>query len=149
MKLTITMTYYAKAVVLVLAASATMLAVACTDPSRSLSTDDRLFICRAAIATVMGRPVGSVSGYEVGTKTVRTSYLRPDDGTVWRNICRIAGDRVFWASIRDDGSTGRWRDNYLDSVITFQLNNGSVTIKESHGDGSSTIRSYSGDTKHH
>lgn len=111
--------------------------VACSDQTVSLSPNDRILICRAAIAKVMNQPIGIITGSNADSGLVRTSYQRPGDRTVWRNICRFSGNRVVWASIRDDGSLGRWRDHALDSVVSFQLSNGAVLIEEAYSDGSS------------
>ena len=124
-----------------------LMTMACSDPSASLSPDDRVFVCRAAIAALMGRPIGIVAGSESGTgRLVQASYRRPNDGTVWKNVCRFSGNRVIWAGILDDGSTGRWRDHALDSVVTFQLSGDGVSIRETYSDGASAVRSYRRDS---
>ena len=110
--------------------------------SESVSSDDRVLICRAAIATIMGRSISIITGTEAGNGVIRTYYKRPDDGTTWQNACKLVGDRAVWASVRSDGSIGRWRDDQLDSTVTFRLNDRKVTIEESFGDGSSTTESY-------
>ena len=99
--------------------------------------DDRMLICRATIATVMGRPINIISATQRGNEIVRTHYRRPVDGSTWLNACRLDGDRVVWAWVRGDRSIGRWRDDRRDSVITYRLSPRQVTIEESFGDGSS------------
>ena len=106
---------------------------------QSFSSEDRILICRATIAALMGRPINIVVATEVDDAVVRTSYRRPDDGSIWQNLCRLEGKRVVWASVWKDGSLGRWRNHPLDSIVTFQLSGSGVTI---FVDGSSTAKSY-------
>lgn len=87
-------------------------------------------------------PIDIIIAVAVDKHTIRTKYHRPDDGTLWRNLCRLRRDRVVWASIRKDGSQGRWRDHQLDSVITFQLTPRAVIMNESYDDGSKVTRTY-------
>ena len=47
---------------IVFGAMAVVMAVGCADPSESLSSNDRILICRATIATVMGRPMEIIGG---------------------------------------------------------------------------------------
>ena len=125
--------------------ASTLLAVmsACARNPPSVSAEERKLVCRAAIATVMGRPIAIIEATEAGNNIVRTSYRRQDDGTVWRNLCRLEGSRVVWASIREDGTSGRWRNHALDSLVAFRIDATSVTIEETYSDGSSTVRKYS------
>lgn len=67
----------------------------------------------------MYRPVDITQGKPWG-QFVDVSYVRSDDQTTWRFRCRYLGNEVQWASIRDDGSQGRWRDQYdVEEKITF------------------------------
>ncbi|MCY3839624.1 MAG: hypothetical protein OXH09_13405 [Gammaproteobacteria bacterium] len=86
--------------------------------------------------------IGIIEADEADSTTIYTNYRRPDDGTRWRNACRVVRDRVVWASIRDDGSVGRWRDDPLDSVVTFTLDETAVTVVEHYDDGSATRESF-------
>ena len=108
----------------------------------ALVTEDRMLICRAAIATTMGRPIGIITADEGQNDTVQTTYYRPGDNSIWRNMCRISGDRVIWASIRDDGSRGRWRSHPLDPYLRYELSEASLTITEIYGDGSTSRASF-------
>jgi len=108
-----------------------------------LSSADRILVCRAAIATAMGQPISIVEAAKVDSATIHTVYRRPSDGTVWRTACRIVRNRVVWASIREDGTLGRWRDHPSDSVVTFTLDETSVSVAERHDDGSATLESFS------
>ena len=116
---------------------------ATVEAKEGVSAEERQLVCRAAIATVMGRPLAIIKAKEGRNNLITTSYRRQSDGTVWRNLCRLEGSRVVWASIREDGTPGRWRNQTLDSVITFQISAAGVTIEETYSDGSSRSETYS------
>ncbi|WP_156402422.1 hypothetical protein [Caulobacter sp. Root1472] len=89
-------------------------------------------ICRAAIATVMGRDPSTIKAAPAPDATtdqgmtVRTRYTRASDGTVWRNECSVAGNRVLWAAVDADGSVGRKR---LEDQIYFRAEGHNITIQ--------------------
>lgn len=89
-------------------------------------------ICRAAIATIMGRDPGTIRAAPAPDATtdrgmtVRTRYTRSSDGTVWRNECSVAGNRVLWAAIDADGNVGRKR---LEDRLYYSAQGSSITIK--------------------
>ncbi len=87
----------------------------------SLSDEDRAFVCRAAIAEIMGHPVASISATLQSDGTIRTEYTRPGDSTRWVNSCKIEGDPVIWASV-EGGSVGHWRLQPNAEKIAFVLN---------------------------
>ncbi len=64
---------------------------------------------------------------------VWTPYVRPDDGTVWQNECRLSEDQIEWAAILD-GRMGRWRTNLRDESITYDLGQTSVTVFQTFPD---------------
>jgi len=100
-----------------------------------LSESDQAFVCRAAIAEIMGRPIGIIEAERRGD-VFWTTYIRPDDGTRWTNVCRLDGDNIVWASV-NDGEIGRWRTDPLDGEVIFVLDDAGVTITEEFSDGSS------------
>ena len=95
-------------------------------------------ICRAAIASVMGRDP-SIMRTRVVDNIQYVSYVRPDDGKVWTYRCRLEGNRVVWA-----GEQGRWRTHPSDEVITYELSPGgkSVQITEVHEDASKIRKTF-------
>ena len=97
------------------------------------SPHEYALICRAAVATLMGRPIDIITAAEVENDMIRTQYRRPDDATVWRNLCRFDGNRVVWATIRSDGTAGRWRNHPLDPVVTFDVQTTALEIKVTDG----------------
>lgn len=87
-------------------------------------------VCRAAIAAVMGRDpsIIRVTANEGGI--VDTRYTR-DDGTVWKNRCRVEPGRVVWAAIDVNGpgtGAGRWR---TEDEITFTADGSQITVSQS------------------
>ncbi|MDF2809054.1 MAG: hypothetical protein K0S56_85 [Microvirga sp.] len=80
-------------------------------------------ICRAAIGAVMGRDP-SIMRTRPGDGIIYVSYKRPVDGKVWSYRCRLEGNKVFWAS-----EEGRWRNEPIDGVITFDILNAGRTVK--------------------
>lgn len=105
-----------------------------------LTAPDRLLVCRAAIATMMGRPIDIIAADE-RVDLVWVSYVRPDDGTRWSDVCRFNGNRVEWAYV-ENGQIGRWRTHPDDEVITFRLTEREVEIVMDFGDGSTTQKSF-------
>ena len=121
-------------------ASATLLTTTCADTtSESLSSDERFLVCRAAIATIMHQPIGVVRASSAQNGMVRTSYKF--EGARSSNLCRLDGDRVVWATIRN-GGPGRWRNHELDPVVTFRLEATSITIANTYADGSSDSKTH-------
>jgi hypothetical protein len=88
-------------------------------------------ICRAAIASLMAQNpniIRATPAEDATTDkgmTVRTRYVRRSDGTVWRNECSVAGNRVIWAAIDDDGSVGRKR---TEDKIYFSAKGATINI---------------------
>lgn len=81
-------------------------------------------ICRASIAGVMGRPVNIIKTDSVHGDIAYVGYVRPSDGTVWKQRCRVGNGTVVWAD-----SIGRWRDNgKWDEIITYAVTNGDLAI---------------------
>jgi hypothetical protein len=107
-----------------------------------LSAEDRLFVCRAAVAEMMGRDLSIVTSDARPDGLISTQYLRPSDGSRWRNLCKFEGERVVWATLDDKGRIGRWRDHPDDEVVTFDLTPQGVDIRQTFGDGSSTSGTY-------
>lgn len=101
-------------------------------------------ICKAGIATIMGRNPSIIRIERSEGEIVYLSYRRPDDGTRWAQKCKIEKNRIIWAS-NNPGSTGRWRTHELDEKIYFNITNNGWTlqIEERHYDGSSTTNQFS------
>lgn len=74
----------------------------------ALTSTIRGRICRATIASIMGRDPNIIRVVSNSGEVVRVRYTR-DDGTVWNQQCRVSTDgQVTWAGI-ENGRVGRWR----------------------------------------
>lgn len=94
----------------------------------ALSGEDRGRVCRAAIASIMGRDPNIIRVTSQDGINVRVAYTR-DDGTRWAQACRVH-DRgyVEWAGI-ERGQQGRWRN---EDDIRFEIRDGdAIHIRQS------------------
>jgi hypothetical protein len=98
-------------------------------------------ICRAAIATLMGRPPGTIwvipplPGNQPGV--VHTAYVRQDDKTRWETKCQFDRNRVIWAT-----ETGRWRIQPDDEIVTFLDTPDSLVVEVRHSGNSATRKAF-------
>lgn len=101
-------------------------------------------VCKAAVATMMGRDPKIVKVKKTKDGIVYLSYRRPDDGKLWAYRCKLEGDKVIWASDNPD-SLGRWRTHPADERINYRTLQGGtlLRIEERYGDGSSTSKEFS------
>lgn len=86
----------------------------------------------------MGRDPKIIAVDKTEGDVIYVSYRRPDDGTVWKQRCRIEGTKIIWAT-----ETGRWRVHPLDEVITYSATPSALTIQQKFTDGSTSTKSYS------
>ena len=112
------------------AAADAMAAAPATDSAEAapvaMTTKDMGRVCRAAIATVMGRDPSIIRVTGTNGNIVDVRYTR-DDGTIWSNRCRVESGRVTWAAI-ENGQPGRWR---TEDNITFSADGDQITVTES------------------
>ena len=104
--------------------------------------EDQLFICRAAIAELMGRELSTISGVRRADGSIGTSYRRPTDGSIWQNVCKLDGTHVLWASIESNGQVGRWRTSPADEIVTYVLIGKQANITQTFSDGSSVTDTF-------
>ena len=72
-------------------------------------------ICKAGVATVMGRDPSIMRiDTEVGG-VLYLSYVRADDGSLWSYKCTVDGNLIIWAS-----DTGRWRNHPADPRLSSE-----------------------------
>lgn len=96
-------------------------------------------ICRAGIATVMGRDPEIIKVSEDRGQTLILYYVRQDDRSRWEYKCKIDGDRIVWGA--DDG---RWLTHSLDPVLNFSITEEKgVVVVEKYSDGSSKEKVFS------
>ncbi len=82
-------------------------------------------ICKAGIATMMGRDPKIMRIERIQDSIIYLSYTRQDDGKDWAYRCKIEGDKVIWSS-----DTGRWMTNSMDSQITFSISGNMLKVIE-------------------
>ncbi len=97
-------------------------------------------VCRATIATLMHQNIEIINIDRSENNIYYMSYERPDDGTIWKNRCKLSGSNVVWAAEPD----GRWRTHPEDSKITYNIypDISMVTISEQWSDGSKNTKQY-------
>lgn len=84
-------------------------------------------VCKSYIAQNFRKPENIITTRyikeDVGVNFISASYVRSSDNSKWEYVCSITGNKIIWASIREDGSVGRWR--YEDSR---EIINGRVKV---------------------
>ncbi len=111
-----------------------------TKSSESGFTDAQ--VCKAAIATIMGRPVSGMDSATGSGGIAGVSYIRSQDKQKFEYQCKVASPNVVWRT-KIDGSWGRWRDHPDDGKITFKMSDGILSIAESYGGSDATVKSFS------
>ena len=121
--------------------SAVVFMAAFSSLSSAQAVDKDIFstnqICKAAVATVMGRDPIIMSIDQVQGEVVYLSYIRQDDGKKWGYKCRLEGNRIIWGAY-----DGRWRTHPMDSIITFQVKGDVLNIEDRFSDGSTNRKSF-------
>lgn len=100
-------------------------------------TSDLERVCSAAIAAEMFRPIDIIKTNKVDNNVVHLSYIREDDNTKWRYLCKLSQNKVLWAV-----PGGRWRNHPADTFITYELKGEQVIINRKHSDGSQSTKTY-------
>lgn len=90
----------------------------------ALSNADKGRVCRAAIASLMGRDPSIIRVISASGGIHRVRYTR-DDGTVWTNECRVGNGTAEWRAF-DNGQPGRWRN---EDTIRFTLDGSTINIQ--------------------
>jgi hypothetical protein len=109
--------------------------LAAASPATAGPPFDAQAICRTAIAAIADRDPKLVQATIAPDGGVRLTYARPIDNFVWTYRCRVAGNRVIWAS-----ESGRWRDGAKDDKISFEIVGRGVQIRiiDTHPNGTTT-----------
>lgn len=94
-------------------------------------------ICKAGVATVMGRDPNIMRIDREAQGVVYLSYVRGDDGSLWSYKCKIDGSLIIWGS-----DTGRWRDNLADPTVTYRIQSETIQVQEKYSDGSTNKKSF-------
>ena len=109
----------------------------------NLSDADRIRVCKAGIAMIMGKSP-SIMKAKADGDIIHNQYERPDDGKLWKQDCRIEGNRIHWRGVDSFGASGpgRWRDSAEDEVLTYTLDGSKVKVVQTYSDGSKSEESY-------
>ncbi|OSN08244.1 hypothetical protein [Lonsdalea iberica] len=99
-------------------------------------------ICKATTSLIFGRSTQIMKLDAVENGIAYVHYFRPGDRSRWAIKCKLAGNRVLWASNNPD-SIGRWRDDPADETITYRIHGDALDISEIYSDGSKERQSYS------
>ncbi|WP_099186155.1 zinc ribbon domain-containing protein [Sphingobium fuliginis] len=110
----------------------------------SVSSADLARVCRAAVAHMMGKSPSIMKVVSNRGGIVRIQYKRPDDGTIWKDDCRLEGQRVMWRSVDAFGASGagRWRNDPNDEVITYSIDGSTIRIGQKYSDGTYDAADY-------
>lgn len=106
-------------------------------PADAQDTKELDFVCRATMSAIFGHDISIIKTTGIKDGIASSSYVRPSDGTVWSNRCKIEGNRIIWAS-----DTGRWRTHPMDEVITYSKAGRTLTITQKFDDGSSIVKEF-------
>ncbi|MDM5271973.1 hypothetical protein PGH07_07265 [Sulfurovum sp. zt1-1] len=86
-------------------------------------------ICKAALSSIMGVDIAAIETQKGKDGIVYLHYRIEGENDRFDYKCRLEGSKVIWGS-----ANGRWRTKKSDAMITFQVRDGSVTIKERYND---------------
>jgi hypothetical protein len=96
-----------------------------------------VLVCKACIAKIMYRDPSTIKVDRIQKNEIYLSYIRSSDNKKWKYKCKLEGNRVIWGS-----DNGRWRNDPMDSKITYKIENNKIHIIEDFGDGSGNEESY-------
>ncbi|MCI5059778.1 MAG: hypothetical protein MRY79_01765 [Alphaproteobacteria bacterium] len=99
-------------------------------PSWAMELDDAQ-ICRAGISTVMDKKVEDVVIKRQQKSVIYLKFPIEENERTSELKCLVRGEQVIWATV-----TGRWRDSDLDSYVHYAVEDGILTVKERHKNGS-------------
>jgi hypothetical protein len=89
-------------------------------------------ICKTGIAKLFQQPVSSMKAVSMPGGIIRVSYHRSSDNTLWKNDCRLEGDRILWRAIdvSPGSGPGRWRDDPADGRVTYSVKGDEIIVEE-------------------
>jgi hypothetical protein len=102
------------------------------EPSAVIDPAKAALICKAGIAKLFQQPVGSMKAAPMAGGIVRVSYRRSSDNTLWKNDCRLEGDRILWRAldVSPGSGPGRWRDDPADGTVTYKMDGDRIVVTE-------------------
>ena len=111
----------------------------CGPGERPLAADEEEFIAKAATAVLFQKSIDIIAIERREGSVIFTSYVRPADGSVWKNRFRIERDRISWGS-----DSGRWREHSDDEKLRYKWDASRkfLTLTLVHSDGSGEPREF-------
>jgi hypothetical protein len=94
-------------------------------------------VCKATISKLMFKDPSIIRVNKKSNDVVFLSYVRKNDGTVWKYKCKLEDERVLWGM-----DEGRWRNHSNDSNISYYISGNKLKIKENYSDGSGDEKTY-------
>ena len=87
-------------------------------------------ICRAGIATIMGKTIDEVR-FDREVKQVKyVSFDPTEENTTFKFKCTVASSKIQWAS-----EFGSWKDSDLDSDVSYEIKENFLIVSESYNSG--------------
>jgi hypothetical protein len=113
--------------------------VGCTSKTKPLTPEEEALISRGAVAVLFGRSIDIVNVERREGDVIYTTYVRPDDGSIWKNKFRFEGSALIWGN-----ADGRWRTHPQDEKLSFSVDrqNSTFTISLSYADGSGVSKQF-------
>lgn len=89
-------------------------------------------ICKAGIGKLFGQSPNTMTVETLSDETIRISYRRSSDDTLWKNDCMLVGNRIMWRAVDafPGSGVGRWRDHPADGVLTYKIDDGRIEVTE-------------------
>jgi hypothetical protein len=114
--------------------SAAIALAGCGPGERPLAAGEEDFIAKAATAALFQKSIDIIKIDRREGSVIFTSYVRPTDGSVWKNRFRIERDRISWGS-----ESGRWREHSAGEKFRYKWDDSRkvLTLNLVHSDGSS------------
>lgn len=100
-------------------------------------------VCKATIAGMFGRNIGSIKTVKTGTNGVYTiSYRRPSDNQRFSYDCKLSDDNVIW---RETGqSSERWHGvGNVEFNVVYAVKDSTLMITELHADSDDVMYKFS------
>lgn len=102
---------------------------------------DAMIICPGTISALFFHPIDAINIDRIERGIMYLSYKRISDNTEWKQRCKIEGNKVIWAA-NWDPKEGRWRTGPYDEVITYQIAEEQITIKQVFSDQSELVKKF-------
>ncbi|MEZ8081903.1 hypothetical protein [Enterovibrio norvegicus] len=99
-------------------------------PNITLSDTDKITLCKSYIANIFHRQPSVYSHYKTDEEgLIYVRFIRPNDGTLWVNRCKITSENMLWSTyLKDDKKWGRWRVEDKANLTEYEPNRAEYEI---------------------